>query len=132
MFTRALLLIFGLIHVANALAMLAFPQSWAASVVHRIGPSHLELHFIADIGAAFLVSGAALIWSARRGPRFAVWAVAGAAWPALHALIHAREWLTEGLPRTTGDLFAEGVGVLLVGLAGVALAWARQRQDSPA
>lgn len=128
MFTRAFLLILGLFHAANGLAMLALPRQWAATVVHDPSPGHLEFHFIADIGMAFLASGAALIWSARRGRAFAPWAIAGSAWPALHALIHVREWTMMGLPATTTDILNEGIGVILVGTAGVVLAWVRQRQ----
>jgi hypothetical protein len=128
MFTRALLLVLGLFYVANGLAMLVEPAAWAVSVVHDPSPSHLEFHFIADIGMAFLASGAALVWSARRGQAFAPWAIAGAAWPALHALIHVHEWLTHGLPATTVDILNEGIGVILAGLAGVLLAWLRQRE----
>ncbi len=128
MAVRLLLLIVGLFHTANGLLMLAFPSRWAAAVVHQPAPMRLELHFIADIGMAFLASGAALIWSARRGPAFAPWAIAGAAWPALHALIHLREWLMDGLPATSGDILNEGIGVILVGAAGVVLAWVRQRE----
>src|SRR5476651_2625883 len=109
MIVRSLLLVLGLFHAANALAMLVFPEEWAATVVHQPAPVHLELHFIADIGMAFLASGAALIWSARRGQQFASWAVAGAAWPALHAAIHLKEWIFDGPPAVGGDLINEGV-----------------------
>lgn len=131
MFTRALLLLLGLFHAANGLAMLISPASWALSVVHDPSPSHLEFHFIADIGMAFLASGVALIWSARRGQAYAPWAIAGAAWPALHALIHVREWTMVGLPATTADILNEGIGVILAGAVGVLLAYLRQRQGVP-
>ena len=128
MFTRALLLLLGFFHTANGLVMLARPRMWLASVVHEASPMHLEFHFVADIGMAFLASGVALIWSARRGPSYALWAIAGATWPMLHALIHVREWLVMGPPAATADMLNEGIGVIFVGLAGVALAWARQRE----
>jgi hypothetical protein len=128
MFTRALLLILGIFHAANGLVMLALPRQWASSVVHAAALNHLEFHFIADIGMAFLASGVALIWSARHGRSFAPWAIAGAAWPALHALIHVREWTMMGMPATTTDMLNEGIGVILVGVAGVVAAWLRQRQ----
>ena len=131
MFTRALLLLLGLFHAANGLVMLISPASWALSVVHDPSPSHLEFHFIADIGMAFLASGVALIWSARRGQAYATWAIAGAAWPALHALIHVREWTMVGLPATTADILNEGIGVSLAGAVGVLLAYLRQRQGVP-
>ena len=65
MFTRALLLILGIFHAANGLVMLALPRQWASSVVHAAALNHLEFHFIADIGMAFLASGVAPI---SRGP----------------------------------------------------------------
>ena len=128
MFTRALLFVLGLFHAANGLVMLVLPRLWLRSVVHEHAPMHLEFHFVADIGMAFLASGVALAWTARRGPAFAPWAIAGAAWPALHALIHVREWLAMGPPAATADALSEGIGVILVGFAGVVLAWLRQRE----
>lgn len=128
MAVRLLLLVVGLFHAVNALWMLAFPSAWAAAVVHLSGATPLNLHFIADIGMAFLVSAAALIWSARRGAAFAPWAVAGAAWPGLHAALHIREWIANGPPPTTSDMLSEGIGVILVGALGIALAWLRQRE----
>jgi hypothetical protein len=128
MFTRALLLVLGLFHAVSGLVMLALPREWALSVVHDAAPTHLEFHFIADIGMAFLASGVALVLSARRGTKFAPWAIAGATWPALHALIHVREWAMMGPPAATADLLNEGIGVIVVGAAGVVLAWLRQRQ----
>ena len=125
MAVRLLLLVLGLFHLVNALWMLAFPGQWAARVVHLPAPVHLELHFIADIGMAFLASGLALIWSARRGPAFAPWAIAGAAWPGLHALVHIREWVMDGPPMAMADILNEGIGVILVGVAGALLAWFR-------
>ena len=127
MVVRAGLAILGLFHLANGVAMLLWPAAWAAQVVHLGAPDHLHLHFIADIAMAFLASGAGMLLAARRGAN-AVWAMAGAAWPALHALLHLKEWILDGPPAATGDLINEGVGVILVGAAGVALAWLRARQ----
>ena len=128
MFTRALLLVLGLFHAANGFVMLVWPRMWLGSVVHEHAPIHLEFHFVADIGMAFLASGVSLAWSARRGASYAPWAIAGAAWPALHALIHVREWLSMGPPAAMGDMLNEGIGVILVGVAGLVLAWLRQRE----
>jgi hypothetical protein len=128
MVVRVGLAILGLFHAANGLAMLLWPSLWAASVVHLGHPDRLHLHFIADIAMAFLASSAGLLLSSRRGAANATWAVAGAAWPALHAVLHVKAWILDGPPAATGDLINEGVGVILVGAAGVALAWFRTRQ----
>ncbi len=128
MVVRVFLAILGVFHLANGLAMLAFPAAWAAAVVHLGAPDPLHFHFIADIGMAFLASGAGLLLGARRGVANAAWAAAGAAWPALHALLHVKEWILDGPPPTMGDAINEGLGVIAVGALGVALAWARRRK----
>jgi hypothetical protein len=115
----------GLFHLANGLAMLFWPGPWAAQVVHLATPDHLHLHFIADIAMAFLASGTGLLLGARGNAR---WAVAGAVWPALHALVHVRDWIAMGPPMAAGDAVREGVGVILIGALGVALAWLRTKE----
>ena len=128
MVVRLLLAVLGVFHLANGLVMLIAPGSWAASVVHLTAPDHLHFHFIADIGMAFVASGAGLLLGARRGAAAGVFAIAGATWPFLHALIHAREWLVDGPPKATGDLLSEGLAVILVGILGVVIAWMRFRK----
>ncbi len=79
--------IVGLILIANGLTMLAVPEDWYALVpgVPQTGP--FNPHFVRDIGAAYLVAGAVLVWFAvDRSARPA--ALAGAAFLAIHALIH--------------------------------------------
>jgi uncharacterized protein YjeT (DUF2065 family) len=79
--------ILGLVLMANGLAMLGVPADWYALVpgVAEAGP--LNEHFIRDIGVAYLVAGASLVWFAiDDGARPA--AQAGAAFLALHALVH--------------------------------------------
>jgi hypothetical protein len=128
MVVRLLLAVIGVFHLANGLVMLIAPGSWAASVVHLAAPDHLHFHFIADIGMAFVASGTGLLLGARRGVTAGVFAIAGATWPFLHALIHTREWLMNGPPPAMGDLLSEGIGVILVGILGVVLSWMRFRR----
>ena len=79
--------IVGLGLIANGLTMLAIPDAWYASVpsVAQTGP--FNPHFVRDIGAAYLVTGAALVWFAID---HAAWpaAQAGAAFLVIHALVH--------------------------------------------
>jgi hypothetical protein len=129
MAVRLMLLILGVFHLLNGLAMLVDPMAWYIAVpgVNASGP--LNHHFIADIGLVFVASGAGLILGARQGPRAAVWAAAGAAWPALHALLHIGGWLAHGFPATGPLIASEVFGVVGTGALGVALAWARNRQE---
>lgn len=88
-----LALLLGLALAANALCMLAAPQAWYQAVpgVASTGPANI--HFIRDIGCAYLVAALGLFWLAR-SPRIA-WpaAMAGGVFLALHALVHAWDTL---------------------------------------
>jgi hypothetical protein len=76
---------FGL--AVNGLAMLIFPADWYVTVPGVIDAGPFNAHFIRDIGVAYLVSGAALVWLALN-PAARPAAQAGAAFLALHALVH--------------------------------------------
>jgi hypothetical protein len=80
-------LLLGIALPANGLVMLGAPAAWYAAVpgVPQTGP--FNPHFVRDIGAAYVVAGAALAWFAvDRAARAA--AVAAAAFLTLHALVH--------------------------------------------
>ncbi len=125
MFVRAGLVLLGLFHLGNGLWMLADPDSWYAAIpgVSATGP--INHHFIADIGLAFVASGAGLLLGARNMRSAGAFAIAGAAWPVLHALLHLWGWIHMGLPTTGAVAVSESVGVVLIGALGVALAWVR-------
>jgi hypothetical protein len=122
---RAGLVLLGLIHVVNGLWMLAAPDSWYVAIpgVAMTGP--INHHFIADVGLAFVASGAGLLLGARNAPHAGALAMAGATWPALHAVLHIWGWVRMGLPSNAQELISTGVGVIVVGALGVALAWFR-------
>jgi len=98
----------GLLLVANGFLMLFDPAGWYAMVpgVPESGP--LNVHFVRDIGAAYLVTGVAIAapaLDARAGPA----ALAGALFLTLHALVHIADAMAG---RTHADHFlAELVGV---------------------
>jgi hypothetical protein len=125
MFIRAGLILLGLIHLGNGSWMLVAPDGWYAAVpgVSMTGP--INHHFIADIGLAFVASGVGLLLGARDMRTAGAFAVAGATWPALHALLHLWGWLQMGFPATAAVAVSESVGVVLVGGLGAALAGAR-------
>jgi uncharacterized protein YjeT (DUF2065 family) len=83
-------LVLGLALVANGLVMLGDPGDWYALVpgVPETGP--FNAHFVRDIGCAYLVAGAALSWFAF-DERVRPAALAGAAFLALHALVHVAD-----------------------------------------
>jgi hypothetical protein len=125
MIVRAGLILLGLFHLGNGLWMLAAPDGWYAAVpgVSATGP--INHHFIADIGLAFVTSGAGLMLGARNMRSAGAFAVAGSTWPALHALLHLWGWLHEGFSPTAATAVSESVGVVLIGALGAALAGMR-------
>src|SRR5271163_2580931 len=109
---RIILAAIGLFHLANGLFMVGDPGGWyfATPGVSRTGP--MNHHFIVDVGLAFSASGAGLLFVFRAGRAAAAFVLAGATWPALHALFHIVEWLSEGVPPHPGAAAAEGLGVI--------------------
>ena len=116
--------IVGLGLAANGVIMLAAPAAWYAAVpgVPATGP--FNAHFVRDIGAAYLVAGMALAaFACDRAARPA--ALAGAAFLALHALVHLWE-------ATAGREAAPLFDVLLVFVPAVLaiwIAWPRSRYE---
>ncbi len=119
---KALAWLLGALLAANGVFMLADPAAWYAAVpgVAMTGP--LNLHFVRDIGCAYVAPGAALVWFAldarARGA-----ALAGGAFLALHALIHLADAASgrETLHHLVGDLPAVFVPPALA----LWLAWPR-------
>ena len=79
--------ILAVFNIANGLVMLFASSTWWNSVpgVPDTGP--FNLHFVQDVGVAFLVAGLALAARAWR-PAFWPAAVAGAGFLSAHAVIH--------------------------------------------
>lgn len=126
-----LLLAAGL--AANGTAMLVQPVAWYHAVPGVIDTGPLNLHFVRDIGAAYLASAAGLLWRALRGPAAAPAAQCGALFLGLHAAIHIGETLA-GLCGWR-QLLADTPGVLLPALLAAVLAgpgWSRARPAEPA
>lgn len=124
------LLLLGLVHAANGLFMLADPRGWYAAVpgVTQTGP--INIHFIDDVGLAFLVSGIAMALGALRGARTVGLALAGAVFPLAHAALHVVDWITDGVPRDPAAALTEAIGVIAIGILGAWLAWLRFTRET--
>ena len=96
---RAILFLAAALFVSAGTYMLVAPAEWYAATpgVTKTGP--FNVHFVRDIGLAFLAGGGAMAWGAVKTDRSA--ALWGAAWPCLHALFHVQIWLARGLPLDT-------------------------------
>jgi len=124
---RAGLILLGLFHLGNGLFMLAAPDAWYAAVPGVVQTGPINHHFITDIGLAFAASGAFMILGARE--RMAALALAGATFPALHALFHVWEWIADGIPQDTRVMASDAIFVMGVSFLGIALAWMRARKE---
>jgi hypothetical protein len=129
MLSRWILALLGLFHLLNGFTMLFAPEWWYAAVpgVSMTGP--INHHFITDIGLAFIASGAGMMAGIQLGKTAAALALAGATWPALHALFHIWGWLDDGFPHDSRVAISEAVGVVLMSFLGLALATMRARQE---
>jgi hypothetical protein len=123
------LILLGLFHLGNGLFMLAAPDAWYATVPGVVQSGPMNHHFIVDIGLAFAASGAFMILGARAGMAAAALALAGATFPALHALFHVWEWIADGVPTEPRVMASELVAVMGVSFLGLALAWIRARKE---
>jgi hypothetical protein len=99
----------GLFQVVLGLVMILAPRTFYDRVpgVPETGP--FNPHFVRDIGCAFLVAGAGLVWFACDARARAA-GVAGAAFLALHALVHVWDGLAG---RERGEHLAHDLPVLL-------------------
>ncbi len=112
---RALAAILALTMGGNGLAMLAAGRWWYGVVpgVTETGP--FNPHFVKDIGAAYLVVGAAFAWFAARPSPTARGAVAAAAvFLGLHAGVHILDAAVD--PGGMADLIRDLPGVFLPAL----------------
>jgi len=100
----------------NGVLMLAAPALWYDSVPGLAHTGPFNPHFVADIGAAYLVASLALMARAWR-PRYWPAAVAGAGFMVAHALIHVADLTMERSGNPTVDVALVIVPALLAAWA---------------
>ena len=86
----AILCLMGVAMMVNGTVMLLVPATWYALVPGVADTGPLNLHFVRDIGAAYLVAGGSVVWFLR-DRRAQAAAVIAAAFLAAHALIHVAD-----------------------------------------
>ena len=87
MWRRWLAGVLGAFNALNGVVMLTDGKHWYDTVPGVVFTGPYNAHFVQDIGAAFLAAGLGLAARAWR-PRYWAAAVTGAAFLAMHALIH--------------------------------------------
>jgi hypothetical protein len=126
---RILLLLLGILHLGNGAAMLVAPKNSYEAVPGVAATAPFNHHINLDDGMAFIASGGLLVLGARTSSSAASFAIAGASWPILHALIHVTGWFTSGFPSAPRVAFSEVVGVVALALLGAVLAWFRSKGE---
>lgn len=93
---RAVLIGLGVIWVLTGIHIFVDPMGFYEMVpgLKLMGP--FNMHFIRDVGLAFVASGGALAFGAYAETRSLM--LAGIAWPGLHALFHIQIWGHRGFP----------------------------------
>jgi hypothetical protein len=112
---------------ANGLWMLVCPGNWYRTIPGVAGTGPANLHFIRDIGCAYLVVGASLFWLAKK-PRQA-WPAAfgGGTFLTLHALVHL--WDTAAGRESAHQLLADLPAVVLPAFLVLWLVWLARRDS---
>jgi len=118
--TKIGLYVVGALAVLNGFAMWFAPMTWFETVpgVSMMGP--FNLHFVRDIALVYAFSGGAMIWGA--ATNVGAIAIAGATWPALHALFHVSIWMGRGFAFDEIAL-VNLLGIQVPAWAGLLLAW---------
>lgn len=129
MVRRILATLLGATLAANALAMLLAPAWWYGAVPGVAATGPYNPHFVADIGAAYLATAAALAWFAVEPAAGWAAAVIGALFLDAHAAIHLRDAV---LSPVCGRLLLQALpGVFVPAAIASALALPPVRQGAP-
>jgi len=127
-----ILFVLGAFHLANAFWMLFAPEGWYANFpagVADTGP--LNIHFVRDVGCAFLSSGVALVWAAATSQvtvRLAC-VVLAALFIGGHAAVHLFDLARGALPERHWLVDLPGVFAPTLILAALVVHFRRQAQS---
>jgi hypothetical protein len=104
------LAIAGVLNLANALWMLLDPPGWYAGLPAAVPDSGpLNEHFVRDIGSAFTVMGAGMLWAAFRPALRAPLLALVSLFYVLHALVHVTDTVAGRLPPSHWGIDFPGV-----------------------
>lgn len=124
---RGLSWLLGLGLGVNGLWMLLGPENWYLRVPGVAGTGPANVHFIRDVGCAYLVVAVSLVWLAQSPRRAWPASFAGAMFLVLHALVHV--WDTLAGRESTSQLWVDAAPVVAPALIASWLAWAAMRES---
>jgi hypothetical protein len=118
---KAVALVLGIALGSNGAWMLAAPEHWYLHIPGVVATGPANLHFIRDIGCAYVVAGVCLVWLAVEPRRSWPAAFAGGGFLTLHALLHV--WDTAAGREHANRLLTEFPTVILPAILVLWLAW---------
>lgn len=120
---RTLWMLMGLALAGNGLFMLAAPLAWYGLVpgVPETGP--FNPHFVRDIGCAYVVTGASLLWLVRSAHAWPA-ALAAGSFLGLHAALHVVAFAQGRIE--AGHAVSDALLVMLPAVLLPAYAWRRR------
>ena len=118
---KVVALVLGIALGSNGVWMLAAPETWYLRIpgVAATGPANF--HFIRDIGCAYVVTAACLVWLAVEPQRSWPAAFACGMFLAFHALVHI--WDAAAGRERAGGLLADFPAIVLPAILVLWLAW---------
>jgi len=123
---RILTIALGLALGANGAWMLVAPVSWYLRIpgVANTGPANL--HFIRDIGCAYLVAGLTVIWLGQASRQAWPAALASGTFLGLHALVHLYDFFIGH--ESARELMSDLPTIFLPAILVTWLAWHGRRE----
>ena len=118
MITRILAVVLGVFNAGNALYMLAAPRAWFAAAPSAPDTGPFNMHFVYDVGFAFLAGGVAFLAFALR-PKLKLVAFGASGFLVFHALLHLSSVATGHMHHLATDALALPVPAFL----GLAITW---------
>ena len=88
---RKLIYLFAGYYLLTGLYILFAPVHFYNNVPGLVAMGPYNMHFIRDVALVFIACSGAIAWGCRYQIRST--AIAGAVWPALHALFHIQIWV---------------------------------------
>ncbi len=122
---KTTLIVLAVSFLLNGLFMLFAPESWYHLIPGVVETGPFNPHFVRDIGCAYLVCGAALLWLLYDARAWPAVLVAGA-FQVLHALTHV--WDALGGRVTPEHIANDSVSVILPALLVLWLGWSARKQ----
>ncbi|MGC1686216.1 MAG: hypothetical protein WA734_11395 [Candidatus Acidiferrales bacterium] len=123
---RLLTMALGVALGANGTWMLAAPMNWYRWIPGVSGTGPANLHFIRDIGCAYLVAGLTVIWLGQASLQAWPAALASGTFLGLHALVHLYDFFIGH--ESARNLMSDVPTIFLPAILVIWLAWHGRRE----